>query len=989
MNKFAIIRLLAVSLIVGIIVAIPVTSNAIGPEDEAPRDQAQTRSFDISTRGLISEIPAMSVPHTVLDFDQLPAGPTTLEDIINQFPGTALSGFTFITDPGTSTYNFQTGGGRALAPNPDESGALYLVDPDGIFGEANSLIIELDMLISQFGFEIGDWGGPFNAILYNGNNLIGTVTVFTFDDERTHFLRSAEPFDRIELTAHPQNLRANWVVPSLILPSGDSLAVPTISEWGMISMAILLGLFSLLVISRKKKTAMPIIAITLLAISLSGLYAHADTTPTRELTFINNCTQDVWVAASGNTGACTPSNNGACANPPSCTSSNECPINEYCVTTLHESVTKNSCATDEKTTCTTDANCSSGQFCNLFTSTCWQETSNFCDQTTTNGGGCPPGVNKTGTNQGTACSQTDPCPSGQTCNAATNTCWTIGPPGCGCDTTLPTPACSFRQCTYVPVNGTNVNSMNMCTSNQDCGTEVMPPTSCSPTMECQANQYCNGTSDKCHWVGGEVTTPSTTMCTTNSDCTEPLQYCNPTTNTCWAEQYCNSSTDTCFFVATDGNGWKLDAQTGGMAGTEMVEIPVTWAGRFWGRTNCKTNGSGQFLCDTGQCTGMTADSSGNAKFSLNCEVSGNPPVTAAEFAMGVTFPNGNVIDFYDISMTDSANLAVSIVPDPSTYDMSMNGGVATTGGTDEMGSCTKDSDCPTPAANALPPITNPPPSTFNSKCDTTLWKCVNTYQCGSPGCVDSTGCDAVGINTSNIACCPWDQASCNTGTTDGFAVSEANCSATVFGAQITSLKWNCDNSSGACGNAGNSPTNSTYQGCLGSDQACVLGGNPSDLNCTGQPKCQKDSDCVTTPDQAGRCVNNICTTSKTTQMTQLYGCTGAPNQGATSCYSSPTAATEENFDFDFCCGCAEWSPKNNNNTSTCAEIPDHMPITIFSNPEWVMNSEPMVSAFHNACPHSYSFAFDDKVATFTCSTTLLESSVDYKITFCPQVPLNP
>ncbi|MEM7007864.1 MAG: IPTL-CTERM sorting domain-containing protein, partial [Thermodesulfobacteriota bacterium] len=954
MIKISVFRILAFSVFIVVFSLLSNDSLAFNPEDEALREHAQTRSLDITTRGMAFVIPSISVPNFVMDFDELPAGPTTIEDILSQFPYAPLTALSFITDPGTSQYNFQTGGGRALAPNPDESGDLFLVDPNGTYGEANVLIIELTHAISEFGFEVGDWGGPFNAHLYNGADMVGSVTVLSFDNERLHFIGSTDPFDRIELTADPQNPRANWVIPALILPA-DSFTIPTMSEWGAMGLALILGIFSVIAFRRKKTACLSIFAIICFATVYSNTIdsAIAETTPTRTLTFVNNCTDDIWVAAAGNTGACTPSNDGACANPPSCTSSNDCPINEYCVSTLHQSVTTNSCATNENTMCTTDSDCASGQFCNTHTNTCWQEITNFCNQETTNNGGCPPGVNKPGANTDAACSDSEPCPSGQTCNAATNTCWTIGPPGCGCDTTLPTPSCSFRQCTYVPVNGTNIDSMDMCTSNQDCGTEVMPPVSCSPTNECASNQYCNGTTDTCHWVGGEVTTPMTTMCTTNSDCTEPLEYCNPTTNTCWAEQYCNSSTNTCFFVATDGNGWKLDAQSGGTAGMSMVDIPVTWAGRFWGRTNCETNGSGQFLCDTGQCTGMTADSSGNAEFSLNCEVSGNPPVTAAEFAMGITFSNGNVTDFYDISMTDSANLAVSIVPDPMTYDMSMNGGIATTGGTDQMGSCTTNADCPTTAANGPTSIA----STFNFKCDTMLGKCVNTYQCASPGCVDPTGCDAEGINTTNIECCPWDQASCGTGTTNGFAVSEANCSANVFGTDVTSMTWNCDDS-GACGNAGNTPSNSSYEGCLGADQACVLGGNPTDLNCTGQPKCQQDSDCVSTPDMAGRCQSGVCTSSMTTAMTQLYGCTGAANQGATSCYSMPTADTEINF--DFCCGCAAWSPINNNGKSTCAEIPNHMPTTIFSNPEWVNNSEPMVSAFHDACPQAYSFAFDDK-----------------------------
>ena len=108
----------------------------------------------------------MTVPNVLLDFDELPEGPTTLGAIQNAFPGTCLSGLTFIPRSGTGIYNFNTGGGRALAPNPDGSGDLFLVDPGGAFGNEVSLIIDLLNPVNQFGFQIGDLDGLFNAKLF-------------------------------------------------------------------------------------------------------------------------------------------------------------------------------------------------------------------------------------------------------------------------------------------------------------------------------------------------------------------------------------------------------------------------------------------------------------------------------------------------------------------------------------------------------------------------------------------------------------------------------------------------------------------------------------------------------------------------------------------------------------------------------------------------------------------------------------------------------
>ncbi|CAI0382618.1 unnamed protein product [Linum tenue] len=47
----------------------------------------------------------------------------------------------------------------------------------------------------------------------------------------------------------------------------------------------------------------------------------------------------------------------------------------------------------------------------------------------------------------------------------------------------------------------------------------------------------------------------------------------------------------------------------------------------------------------------------------------------------------------------------------------------------------------------------------------------------------------------------------------------------------------------------------------------------------------------------------------------------------------------------------------------------------FRQPQYCSSSYSL--AFKNACPRAYSYAYDDKTSTFTCS------SADYTITFCP------
>ncbi|KAE9458543.1 hypothetical protein C3L33_09545, partial [Rhododendron williamsianum] len=65
--------------------------------------------------------------------------------------------------------------------------------------------------------------------------------------------------------------------------------------------------------------------------------------------------------------------------------------------------------------------------------------------------------------------------------------------------------------------------------------------------------------------------------------------------------------------------------------------PTGWSGRFWARTSCNFDGSGNGACVTGDCGG-----------SLQCTGSGVLPATLAEFTL-----NGwSGMDFYDVSLVD-------------------------------------------------------------------------------------------------------------------------------------------------------------------------------------------------------------------------------------------------------------------------------------------------------------------------------------------------
>jgi hypothetical protein len=87
-----------------------------------------------------------------------------------------------------------------------------------------------------------------------------------------------------------------------------------------------------------------------------------------------------------------------------------------------------------------------------------------------------------------------------------------------------------------------------------------------------------------------------------------------------------------------GESWTLNVPAG------------TPSGRIWPRTGCSFNGAGNGSCQTGDCGGVLA-----------CRSSGQPPVTLAEFTVGV----GGGSDFFDITLVDGFNVPMDFLPVPA------------------------------------------------------------------------------------------------------------------------------------------------------------------------------------------------------------------------------------------------------------------------------------------------------------------------------------
>ncbi|KAF6149669.1 hypothetical protein GIB67_017402 [Kingdonia uniflora] len=85
-----------------------------------------------------------------------------------------------------------------------------------------------------------------------------------------------------------------------------------------------------------------------------------------------------------------------------------------------------------------------------------------------------------------------------------------------------------------------------------------------------------------------------------------------------------------------------------------ITAPLGWSGRFWARTGCNFDDNGNGLCSTGDCGGV-----------VECPGGGAPPVSLAEFTLGIR-GSGSEQDFYDVSLVDGYNIGIGIKPSGGT-----------------------------------------------------------------------------------------------------------------------------------------------------------------------------------------------------------------------------------------------------------------------------------------------------------------------------------
>jgi len=90
-------------------------------------------------------------------------------------------------------------------------------------------------------------------------------------------------------------------------------------------------------------------------------------------------------------------------------------------------------------------------------------------------------------------------------------------------------------------------------------------------------------------------------------------------------------------------GFQLDRTA-----SSSINVPASWSGRVWARSQCNTDSNGRFTCVSAEC--------GSGQVTCN-GAGGAPPATLAEFTL---VANGQ--DTFDVSNVDGFNLPISITP---------------------------------------------------------------------------------------------------------------------------------------------------------------------------------------------------------------------------------------------------------------------------------------------------------------------------------------
>lgn len=173
-------------------------------------------SSSLAAQAAVSEVNSLTVPASQIDFDTMPAGPTTLGAInaAGTNGGATILGITLTpSSAARGVYNTSPGEGRALAL---EQGQLFLVDPPSGGFDAFNAQIDLSAPSTEFGLSIGDWVAQMDLDFYLGGTMVTTFRTSRYSNVAPNvkfFQMTGGAFDRIDIRA--STTAGNWVIPEL------------------------------------------------------------------------------------------------------------------------------------------------------------------------------------------------------------------------------------------------------------------------------------------------------------------------------------------------------------------------------------------------------------------------------------------------------------------------------------------------------------------------------------------------------------------------------------------------------------------------------------------------------------------------------------------------------------------------------------------------------------------------------------------------------
>lgn len=201
------------------------------------------------------------------------------------------------------------------------------------------------------------------------------------------------------------------------------------------------------------------------------------------------------------------------------------------------------------------------------------------------------------------------------------------------------------------------------------------------------------------------------------------------------------------FPVLNGGGWEMLPQA-----HQSVDVAVGWSGRFWPRTGCTFDASGNGTCLSGSC--LEAD---NKTFGLLCGYSGTPPASLVEPTLDAPSGNGPY-DVYDVSFVDGWSVPVSVLPVAGTFNPEAPPGLQAPWCT--LSGCSDAPVCPGPYVlpgspnSCLSPCQADPSDKNCCSCSLS-----SPITCPEAACSGAYGCSPYSIppNPVDMTCDPWNK----------------------------------------------------------------------------------------------------------------------------------------------------------------------------------------------------------------------------------------